>query len=228
MFWKCSDGPAGLHRYKLRVMFDAVPMRWDWPVDVNYHEATAFAAWRTQQDGSSVAYRLITEAEHQLIRNTGDRADAGAAAAISSKKTAAVAAEQDVKPGVAAGKKVFNMSASPAAAAAPVVCIQAVAVSAPPAAVTAELDAEVANRDMAMHVSGKQAAALAGFNYQLAYGSQCPVSALAPSSAGFHDTFGNAWEWTEDHFAALEGFEVHPYYDDFSVPCFAGLHHMVS
>jgi hypothetical protein len=33
------DGPSGLHRYKLRLLFDAVAMRWDWPVDVNYHEA---------------------------------------------------------------------------------------------------------------------------------------------------------------------------------------------
>lgn len=34
-----ADGPSGLHRYKLRLLFDAVEMRWDWPVDVNYHEA---------------------------------------------------------------------------------------------------------------------------------------------------------------------------------------------
>ncbi len=112
-----------LRRYKLRVLFDAVDMRWDWPVDVNYHEAKAFAAWRTErvgrrwggapgghqpdtraakgrgrravvraswprnllsgvgvrvrvpaaQDGSAVQYRLITEAEHNLLRNDRDR-----------------------------------------------------------------------------------------------------------------------------------------------------------
>lgn len=55
------------------MLFDALDMRWDWPVDVNYHEARAFAAWRTEQDGSAVRYRLITEAEHNLLRNTRDR-----------------------------------------------------------------------------------------------------------------------------------------------------------
>lgn len=35
------------------------------------------------------------------------------------------------------------------------------------------------------------------------------------------------WEWGEDHFAALPGFAAHPYYDDFSAPCFAGLHQLV-
>lgn len=60
-------------RYKLRVLFNAIDMRWDWPVDANYHEARAFAAWRTEQDGAAVRYRLITEAEHNLIRNTNDR-----------------------------------------------------------------------------------------------------------------------------------------------------------
>ena len=39
--------------------------------------------------------------------------------------------------------------------------------------------------------------------------------------------FGNAWEWTEDFFCALPGFQVHPYYEDFSTPCFDGLHHVI-
>jgi formylglycine-generating enzyme required for sulfatase activity len=69
---------------------------------------------------------------------------------------------------------------------------------------------------------------VAGANFQLAYGSQSPVTALPPSEVGFHDVFGNAWEWAEDHFAAFHGFKVHPYYEDFSSPCFGGLHHMVS
>jgi formylglycine-generating enzyme required for sulfatase activity len=69
---------------------------------------------------------------------------------------------------------------------------------------------------------------IAGANFQLAYGSQSPVTALPASEAGFHDVFGNAWEWAEDHFAAFHGFKVHPYYEDFSAPCFGGLHHMVS
>jgi len=46
---------------------------------------------------------------------------------------------------------------------------------------------------------------VAGFNYQLAYSSQNPVTALPPSEAGFCDVFGSAWEWAEDHFAAFPG-----------------------
>jgi formylglycine-generating enzyme required for sulfatase activity len=46
---------------------------------------------------------------------------------------------------------------------------------------------------------------VAGFNYQLAYSSQNPVNELPPSEKGFHDVFGSAWEWAEDHFAAFPG-----------------------
>lgn len=49
------------------------------------------------------------------------------------------------------------------------------------------------------------AAQVAGFNYQLAYSSQNPVNDLPPSEKGFHDVFGSAWEWAEDHFAAFPG-----------------------
>ncbi|MBL8251256.1 MAG: 5-histidylcysteine sulfoxide synthase, partial [Candidatus Competibacter sp.] len=34
-FW-VLDGPAGLHRYRLRAVFEAIDMPWDWPVEVNY------------------------------------------------------------------------------------------------------------------------------------------------------------------------------------------------
>ncbi len=54
-----------------------------------------------------------------------------------------------------------------------------------------------------------------------------PVDALSPNSKGFYDVFGNAWEWTLDKFCALPGFEVHPLYEDFSTPCFDGLHNVI-
>ncbi len=66
-----------------------------------------------------------------------------------------------------------------------------------------------------------------GFNFQLAYGSQSPVTELPPSEKGFYDTMGNAWEWAEDHFSAFAGFKVHPFYEDFSSPCFAGKHQLI-
>jgi len=66
-----------------------------------------------------------------------------------------------------------------------------------------------------------------GANLNLAYSSQNPVSAFQPSHTGHRDTTGNAWEWTEDHFNPLKGFEVHHVYDDFSTPCFDGKHSMI-
>jgi 2-polyprenyl-3-methyl-5-hydroxy-6-metoxy-1,4-benzoquinol methylase len=54
-----------------------------------------------------------------------------------------------------------------------------------------------------------------------------PVDVYAPNEKGFHDVFGNAWEWMEDYFAPLPGFEIHPYYEDFSTPCFDGLHNVI-
>ena len=43
-------------------MYDVIDMPWDWPVDVNYHEAKAFCKWKGPE------YRLPTEAEHNRIR----------------------------------------------------------------------------------------------------------------------------------------------------------------
>ena len=66
-----------------------------------------------------------------------------------------------------------------------------------------------------------------GANLNLAFSSQNPVDEFAPSHTGHRDTTGNAWEWTEDHFNPLKGFEVHHVYDDFSSPCFDGKHSMI-
>ena len=64
-------------------------------------------------------------------------------------------------------------------------------------------------------------------NLNLAFSSQNPVDYFAPSHTGHRDTTGNAWEWTEDHFNPLKGFEAHHIYDDFSTPCFDGKHSMI-
>jgi 5-histidylcysteine sulfoxide synthase/putative 4-mercaptohistidine N1-methyltranferase len=47
--------------WQLRLMTEVVPMRWDWPVEVNYHEAKAFCAWKAEATGETV--RLPTEDE---------------------------------------------------------------------------------------------------------------------------------------------------------------------
>ncbi len=146
-FW-VADGPAGLHRYKLRAMFEMVDMPWAWPALVNFHEARAFCAWRRERDGAGLPYRLITEAEHHCLR------------------------------------------------------------------------------DAVAHTANGQEPATAA-NVGLAHGSESPVGAAPPTPKGFHDVFGSAWEWCEDHFHPLSGFRVHPYYDDFSSPCFDGKHQMI-
>jgi len=48
-----------------------------------------------------------------------------------------------------------------------------------------------------------------------------------PNSMGFYDTYGNVWEWSEDHFNGLTGFKTNFLYDDFSSPCFDGRHTMI-
>ena len=40
-----------------------------WPVEVNKHEADAFAAWKTANSGSPDVFRIITEAEHNRLRD---------------------------------------------------------------------------------------------------------------------------------------------------------------
>jgi formylglycine-generating enzyme required for sulfatase activity/SAM-dependent methyltransferase len=61
-------------------------------------------------------------------------------------------------------------------------------------------------------------------NLNLRWHSSTPVNFYPPSATGFHDTHGNVWQWVEDHFAPLPGFEIHFLYDDFSAPCFDGWH----
>jgi 5-histidylcysteine sulfoxide synthase/putative 4-mercaptohistidine N1-methyltranferase len=165
-FWQ-QVGPAGSHEYNLRTIFDIVPMQWDWPVDCTYYEAKAFCDWKTKKDGSprSNPYRVLTEAEHHVIRHKDNNLES-------------------VRKDVSA--------------------------------------------DKVMVTSGEDfPAGSHGANLNLAFSSQNPVDQFAPSHTGHRDTTGNAWEWTEDHFNPLKGFEVHHVYDDFSSPCFDGKHSMI-
>lgn len=51
--------------WHLRLMLEEVPIPWDWPVEVNYHEAKAFCNWKKMLSGQPV--RLPTEDEWQCI-----------------------------------------------------------------------------------------------------------------------------------------------------------------
>ncbi|MBS0357453.1 MAG: 5-histidylcysteine sulfoxide synthase [Proteobacteria bacterium] len=155
--WPCfwvPDGPAGLHRYKLRTLFETIEMPWNWPAEVNAHEAAAYCAWRSARDG--IPCRLPTEAEHHALR-----------------------------------------------------------------------DASWAETDPPAHHDGAALATVYGWNSQLAHGSPWPVDAGAPGLTGAHDVFGNVWQWHGDDFHPLPGARVHPYYDDFSTPCYDGQHQMI-
>lgn len=55
-FWIKSDGD-----WRLRLTLEEVPMPWDWPVEVNYHEAKAFCNWKRASTGQP--FRLPTEDE---------------------------------------------------------------------------------------------------------------------------------------------------------------------
>ncbi len=57
------------------------------------------------------------------------------------------------------------------------------------------------------------------------WASSCPVNKFA--FGDLYDVMGNVWQWTESHMDAFEGFEVHPAYDDFSVPTFDGKHNLI-
>lgn len=59
--------------WQLRLMTEMVEMPWDWPVEVNYHEAKAFCNWKASQTGLSV--RLPTEDEWQRIYDVSGAAE---------------------------------------------------------------------------------------------------------------------------------------------------------
>ena len=63
-------------------------------------------------------------------------------------------------------------------------------------------------------------------NFNLAWwASACPVDRFAQGE--FLDLVGNVWQWTTTPINGLEGFKVHPLYDDFSTPTFDGKHTLI-
>lgn len=162
-FW-VPAGPAGLNQFRLRTIFEETNMPWSWPVVVNYHEAKAFANWKSEKAGRTgdKRFRILSEPELARIKEAS----------------------------------INNLAEDP-------------------------------SRDPALAASGSEVADKLGFNLNLAYGSESPVNALKPDANGLHDVVGNVWEWAEDHMSALPGFAIHPYYDDFTLPCFDGQHNMI-
>ncbi len=67
------------------------------------------------------------------------------------------------------------------------------------------------------------------YNLDLAYGSPTPVGHCrrGTTPCGFHDVYGNVWQWLSDDFSPLPGFERHHLYPDFSEPYFDDRHSMM-
>ena len=57
------------------------------------------------------------------------------------------------------------------------------------------------------------------------WASSCPVTHFRFGE--FYDIIGNVWQWTETPITGFEGFQVHPYYDDFSTPTFDTQHNLI-
>jgi 5-histidylcysteine sulfoxide synthase/putative 4-mercaptohistidine N1-methyltranferase len=131
--------------WQLRLMTSEVPMPWNWPVEVNYHEAKAFCNWKASETGQPI--RLPTEDEWNRLHQT---------------------------TGLPANDPEGMWPAN-------------------------------------LHLDH--------------WASSCPVDRFQQGE--FFDVVGNVWQWTETPIYPFEGFEVHPYYDDFTMPTFDGQHNLM-
>ncbi|HUL11524.1 MAG TPA: 5-histidylcysteine sulfoxide synthase [Methylococcaceae bacterium] len=131
--------------WRLRLMLEEIPMPWDWPVEVNYHEAKAFCNWKKERTGQPV--RLPTEDEWYRLYDVAGLAEVP-----------------------------YDRAAA-------------------------------AN----IHLDH--------------YASSCPVTEFRHGE--LCDVVGNVWQWTETPTYPFEGFEVHPYYDDFTTPTFDDRHNLI-
>jgi len=57
------------------------------------------------------------------------------------------------------------------------------------------------------------------------WASSCPVDRF--QTGDFFDVLGNVWQWTETPIYPFHGFEIHPWYDDFSTPTFDTRHNLI-
>jgi len=138
-FWIRNKG-----KWQIRLMTEVVAMPWDWPVEVNYHEAKAFCNWKAEKTGKLI--RLPTEDEWIKIYD--------------------FSGINELKEGEQAAANIHNDHGA----------------------------------------------------------SPCPVNKFPHGK--LYDVVGNVWQWTETAIYPFDGFQVHPLYDDFTMPTFDGQHNL--
>jgi len=138
-FWIRNKG-----KWQIRLMTEVVAMPWDWPVEVNYHEAKAFCNWKAEKTGKLI--RLPTEDEWIQIYD--------------------FSGINELKEGEQAAANIHNDHGA----------------------------------------------------------SPCPVNKFPHGK--LYDVVGNVWQWTETAIYPFDGFQVHPLYDDFTMPTFDGQHNL--
>lgn len=70
-----------------------------------------------------------------------------------------------------------------------------------------------------------QGRSIANINLE-GFASSVPVDSYRHGD--FYDVIGNVWQWSRTPMYPFEGFEVHPIYDDFTVPTFDGKHDLIN
>lgn len=141
VFWIASE-----NGYRLRLLTTEIPLPENWPIEVNFHEATAFCNWLSEKKG----IRITLPTEDEYIR-------------LHDFSTVPKHSEwEDTVP--------------------------------------------------------------ANINLEH-FASSTPVDRFGIN--GFYDVIGNVWQWSRTPIYPFDGFEVHPAYDDFSVPTFDGGHYLI-
>ena len=88
---------------------------------------------------------------------------------------------------------------------------------------------ELVPTDLATTNNEKQNYLADNYNLNLQFISPSPVGMfkVTNSETGLYDLRGNVWEWIEDTFNPLDGFQPHPLYPDQSAPFFDNQHRMM-